>query len=287
MKRLLAGGLGKIWQMGPCFRRGEQGRLHHPEYTMLEWYRAGGDYIDILADTKALITFVARAVSQWKCEASSSNLRSREGGGGAIASGQTVDPGLSPDDSDGASDGEDHGTVREGASDTIVYNGQQIDLLPRWHVLTVRDAFLQFARWDPVKQWDEDRFNMDLVTRVEPQLPRDVPVILKDYPAPAAALARKKPDDPAVAERWELYLGGMEIANAYSELADPAEQRARFEDCAKQREKLGKHVYPLDEKFLGALQTMPPSGGIALGVDRLVMLFADAYAIDEVTAFQE
>ena len=236
MKRLLAEGFKKIWQMGPCFRRGERGRLHHPEYTMLEWYRAGAGYVDILADTKSLIAFVASEVC--------------------------------------------------GSTD-LTYNGQNIELLPRWQVFTVREAFLQFAKWDPVKDWNEDRFNLDLVEKVEPQLPRYVPVILKEYPAAAAALARKKPDDPAVAERWELYLGGMEIANAYSELTDAAEQRARFEECAKQRSALGKKIYPLDEKFLAALEKMPPSGGIALGVDRLVMLLADAYAMDEVIAFQE
>ncbi len=236
MKRLLAEGFTKIWQMGPCFRRGERGRLHNSEFTMLEWYRANADYIDILADTKALIAFVAQEIC--------------------------------------------------GTTD-LNYNGQKIELLPRWQVFTVSEAFLQFAKWDPAKEWSEDRFNFDLVEKVEPQIPRDVPVILKDYPVPAAALARKKPDNPAVAERWELYLGGMEIANAYSELTDAAEQRARFEECAKRRQELGKEIYPLDEKFLCALENMPPSGGIALGVDRLVMLLADAYGIDEVLAFAE
>lgn len=236
MKRLLAEGFNRIWQMGPCFRRGEHGRLHRPEYTMLEWYRTEADYIDILADTKALVSFVATEVC--------------------------------------------------GTTD-LTYHAQRIELLPRWHVFTVRDAFLQFAQWDPVKDWDAERFNLDLVEKVEPRLPQDVPVILKDYPAPAAALARRKPQDPGVAERWELYLGGMEIANAYSELTDANEQRARFLECANQRDALGKAVYPLDEKFLQALATMPPAGGIALGVDRLVMLLADAYGIEEVVAFQE
>lgn len=236
MKRLLAEGFPNVWQMGPCFRRGEHGRLHNPEFTMLEWYRANAGYIDILADTKSLVAFVAQEVC--------------------------------------------------GATD-ITYNAQEIELLPRWQVFTVSEAFLQFAKWDPAKEWNEERFNIDLVEKVEPQLPRDIPVILKDYPVPAGALARKKPDNPALAERWELYLGGMEIANAYSELTDAAEQRARFEESARQRDELDKEIYPLDEKFLRALETMPPSGGIALGVDRLVMLLADAYAIDEVQAFQE
>lgn len=236
MKRLLAGGLEQIFQLGPCFRRGERGDRHHPEYTMLEWYRARADYTDILADTKALLAYCAQAVL--------------------------------------------------GRTD-LVYRGQKIALLPRWERLTVAEAFQQWAGWNPVTQWDAERFDLDLVEKVEPNLPREVPVVLTDYPAPAAALARRKPADPRVAERWELYIGGLELANAYSELTDPAEQRARFEECARARRALGKDLYPLDEAFLAALATMPPAGGIALGVDRLAMLFADAATLDEVMAFRE
>ncbi len=233
MKRLLADGAEKIFQLGPCFRRGERGDRHHPEYTMLEWYRAHADYTDILADTKALIAHLA------------------------------------------------------GAASDLTYQGRRIALFPRWERIAVRDAFLQWAGWDPVAAWDEERFNLDLVEKVEPALPRDVPVVLTDYPAPAAALARRKPGRPEVAERWELYIGGLELANAYSELTDAAEQRARFEEAARQRRALGKDVYPLDEAFLSALPRMPPSGGIALGFDRLVMLFADAPTLDGVIAFRE
>lgn len=236
MKRLLAGGLDRIFQMGPCFRRGERGDRHHPEYTMLEWYRAHADYADILADTKALLATCAQAVL--------------------------------------------------GTTD-LVYRGQPIALLPRWERLTVAEAFQRWAGWNPVAAWDEDRFNTDLVERVEPNLPRDVPTVLTDYPAPAAALARRKPSDPQVAERWELYIGGLELANAYSELTDPAEQRARFEECARARRALGKEVYPLDESFLAALANLPPAGGIALGVDRLAMLLADAPSLDGIIAFRE
>lgn len=236
MKRLLAQGHDKIFQMGPCFRRGERGDRHHPEYTMLEWYRSHADYTNILADTKALVAQVAQ-------------------------------------------------TVKGGTS--IRYLGHPIDLLPRWERLTVSDAFRQHAGWDPVETFDEGRFNTDLVEKVEPRLPRDVPCVLADYPAEAAALARRKPENPRVAERWELYIGGLELANAYSELTDPAEQRARFEACAASRRKLGKDVYPLDEAFLAALADMPPSGGIALGVDRLVMLLADAATLDDVIAFRD
>lgn len=240
MKRLLAAGHEKIFQLGPCFRRGERGDRHHPEFTMLEWYRAHADYTDILADTKALLAHLAGAADR----------------------------------------------LDRAESSELTYQGRKISLLPRWERITVRDAFMQWAGWDPVAQWDEDRFNLDLVEKVEPSLPRDVPVVLTDYPTPAAALARRKPDHPEVAERWELYIGGLELANAYSELTDPVEQRARFEEAARVRRARGKDVYPLDEDFLSALERMPPSGGIALGFDRLVMLFADVPTLDYVIAFR-
>ena len=167
------------------------------------------------------------------------------------------------------------------------YLRNRIELLPRWERITVADAFQRFAGWDPTAAYDEDRFNEDLVNKVEPRLAKDVPTVLTDYPAEAAALARRKPGNPRVAERWELYIGGLELANAYSELTDPAEQRARFEACAAARRALGKEVYPLDEDFLAALGQLPPCGGIALGVDRLVMLLADAASIEDVLAFRE
>ena len=245
MKRLLAAGHGKLFQLGPCFRRGERGDRHHPEYTMLEWYRADADYADMLADTQALIAELASFVAAVD-DRGNRDRRSR-----------------------------------------LQYRGRIIDLLPPWARITVRDAFIRWAGWDPVAAWDEERFNLDLVEKVEPALPRDVPVVLTDYPAPAAALARRKPGQPEVAERWELYIGGLELANAYSELTDAVEQRARFEEAARQRRALGKAVYPLDEEFLAALPRMPPSGGIALGFDRLVMLFADAPTLDSVMAFRE
>ncbi len=227
MKRLLAAGYERVFQMGPCFRKGELGALHHPEYTMLEWYRARADYLDILRDTEELLATLAA---------------------------------FSP--------------------------CPPADL--RWRRITVREAFLQYAGWDPVAAYDADRFEHDLVTWVEPALPGDHPVVLMDYPAPAAALARRKPGDEAVAERWELYLQGVEIANAFSELTDPVEQRTRFEGWAAERRAEGRTVYPLDEAFLAALDAgMPASGGIALGVDRLVMVLAGKHTLDEVMAFRE
>lgn len=236
MKRLLAAGWPRLFQMGPCFRRGERGALHHPEYTMLEWYRAPGDAAAILEDLRALLPAAARAA-----------------------------------------------TGRPAAR----RDGIEIALDGPWEILTVADAFRRWAGWNPVEAFDADRFDLDLVDRVEPALPRDRPVVLTDYPAAAAALARLKPSDPRVAERWEAYLGGVELANAYSELTDPAEQRARFEACAADRRARGRDVYPLDEAFLAALAAMPPAGGVALGIDRLAMLIAGAASLDAVMAFRE
>jgi len=236
MKRLVAAGARRIFQLGPCFRRGERGSRHNPEYTMLEWYRADANYADVLLDTKALLAFVA---------------------------------------------GEVKGTT------DLVYQGHPLVFAPFWERLTIAEAFIRWAGWDPVKNYNADRFDFDLVEKVEPHLPRAAPVILTDYPAAAGALARRKPDNPAVAERWELYLGGLEIANAYSELIDPVEQRTRFAECAGQRAAAGRTVYPLDEEFLAELGHMPPTGGVALGVDRLVMILADLATLDDLLPFRE
>ena len=235
MKRLMAAGCTRLFQIGPCFRTGECGSRHNPEFTLLEWYRAGADYTDILRDTEAIFSSVFQMIA---------------------------------------------------GSEAFNYCGRRINLTRPWHCLTVRDAFRTWANWDPVADWDPDRFDFDLVSKVEPALPQDKPCVLTDYPAPAAALARLKPHDPAVAERWEVYVGGLELANAYTELCDPAAQRARFVESAEARRRLGKEVYPLDEPFLAALeQGLPPCGGIALGIDRLAMLACDTKEIAEVRPF--
>ena len=238
MKRMLAAGYERIFQMGPCFRRHERGKIHHPEFTLLEWYRANADYRDILADMKALIAFVC-------AEALDGRTR-------------------------------------------VAYGGHTIELMPVWDVVTVEEAFGGFAGWNPLKAYDAGRFDRDMVEKVEPALPKDRPVILKDYPVEAAALARVRPGALPVAERWELYIGGLELANAFTELTDAAEQRRRFEACARQRAVAGHAVYPVDEAFMAALEAgMPPSGGVALGVDRLVMLLTGADSIADVRPFCE
>jgi len=229
MKRLLAAGCSKIFQIGPCFRKGERGDRHNPEYTMLEWYRTNADYYCIMADTESLLTHISALCSP------------------------------------------------------------PFALCPSpWPQLCIEELFLQHAGWNPVESYDAERFEHDLVHKVEPALPRDTPVFVMDYPAPAAALSRRKPGRERVAERFELYINGIEIANAFSELIDPAEQRCRFEAWARERQSAGAPVYPLDEAFLAALELgMPPSGGIALGIDRLIMVLLGATSLDAVMAFRE
>ena len=144
--------------------------------------------------------------------------------------------------------------------------------------MTVRDAYRESAGWDPFADWDQDRFDFDMATKIEPSLPKE-PTFLIDYPPQAASLSKLR---GGVAERWELYVDGMELANAFTELTDAEEQRRRFEAAREERRGIGEADYPLDEEFLRLLQFMPPSGGVALGVDRLVMLAAGVTSIDEV-----
>lgn len=236
MKRLLAAGMERIYQIGPCFRAGECGSRHNPEFTMLEWYRAGASCDDILEDTISLLRYIASALPD----------------GGLVS-----------------------------------YNGITTNLMDNWERISVRDAFLRWADWDPTTSFNQDRFDEDMALKIEPSLPKDVPCVLYDYPAQAASLARLRSDDPSVAERWELYICGIEIANAYGELANGVEQRHRFELARKERQALGEDDYPFDEDFLGDLErgAFPPCGGIAVGIDRLAMLFCNAASIADVRAF--
>ena len=236
MKRLLAAGMGRIYQIGPCFREGERGDRHAPEFTMLEWYRAPGGWEDVLRDGERLVLAAAAALH----------------GAGAAR---------------------------------VPFRGGSLDLAAPWERVPVREAYRRWAGWDPVEAWDAERFDLDMALKVEPALPRDRAVVLFGYPAQAASLARLSPEDPRVAERWELYLGGMEIANAFGELADPAEQRRRFEAARDEKIACGETPMPLDEDFLADLARMPPAGGAALGVDRLAMVLLDAPDIDSVRAF--
>jgi len=229
MKRMLADGATQIYQIGPCWRAGEKGRLHAECFSMLEWYRVGADYLDIAAETQELVKYIAT-----------------------------------------------HGAGKPVAS----WDGIDIDVCGDWEILSVSEVFRKYAGWDPVESYDADRFDIDLVTVVEPRLRMERPVILKDYPSDAAAFARVK---GVIAERWELYLGGVETANAYSELTDPDEQERRLADIACQRRALGKVVYQQDEAFLRSVRKgLPECAGVALGFDRLLMILAGAQSICDV-----
>lgn len=234
MKRLLAAGYPRIFQICHCWREGERGSHHIPEFTLLEWYRAGSDYQDLMAECEALIQSIS---------------------------------------------------CRVGKGDKITYQGKEITLTSPWPRISVEEAFSRYASLSMAQALEQDLFDEIMVRDIEPHLGIAKPTFLYDYPAVRGALARLRPDKPSVAERFELYIAGLELANGFSELTDAAEQRARFLREEAYRRSLGKHPYPLPEKFLSELEEMPPSAGIALGVDRLVMLFVDAATIDEVVAF--
>ena len=233
MKRMLAAGYARIFQICRCWRSGERGVLHLPEFTMLEWYRAGAGYLDLMEECEALVRRAA-----------------------------------------GARGGE-----------RIVFRGREIDVRSPWDRISVRDAFLRYGGMPMEQALELDLFDEVMVREIEPRLGLERPAFIHDYPAERGALARLKADDPAVAERFELYMGGLELANAFSELTDPREQRDRFLAEQEFRRATGKTVYPLPEKFLADLPAMPPSAGIALGIDRLVMVLLDAASLDEVVAF--
>ncbi len=235
MKRLLADGWARIYQIGPCFRRGEVGARHNPEFSMVEWYRAGAGVDDVMADTEQIVGVVT---------------------GGAVRLGDRV-----------------------------------IDVRPPFERLPVCDAFARFAGWSrdetlAAADDDEDRYFRALVDEVEPALERaDHAVLLVDFPASQASLARKKPGDARLAERFELYVAGVEICNGFGELVDPVEQRERLVRDQDTRRARGLPVYPIDERFLEALARVPPSGGNALGLDRLVALACGTTEIARVMAF--
>ena len=236
MKRLLAAGMERIYQIGPCFRDGERGSRHNPEFTMLEWYRAHADEKQILRDTQSLLLHTVKNVLN---------------------------------------------------TTTLARNGKSINVAGPWPCHAVAELYERHAGWNPVKNFDPDRFDLDMVNIIEPFLATlDTPVILCDYPAPTAILTKLNPCGQTSA-RWELYIAGLEIANACSELADPILQRARFEQCQRDRAALGRIPYPIDEPFLKSLETLPPCAGIALGVDRLAMLLANAPTIQDIRAFCE
>ena len=160
-----------------------------------------------------------------------------------------------------------------------------IELTMPWQKLTVAEAFTQYASMDLNQALASDCFEEVLTSEVEPHLGKEKPTFLTEYPSSLAALARTKPGEPQVAERFELYIDGLELANAFTELTDAEEQRRRFEKDEALRRSVGKAPYPLPEKFLAELSTMPEAAGIALGLDRLIMLITETEKIDDVVAF--
>jgi lysyl-tRNA synthetase class 2 len=224
-------GFTKLYQIGPCFRQGESGDRHSPEFTMLEWYRANATYLDVLDDMRRYVVAAAMAVN---------------------------------------------------GSTLVERDGVQLDLALPWEIITVQEAMIKYAGWDPLEEYDQDRFDFDMGIKVEPQLPKDKVVVLMNYPAQAAALAQLSSEDNRVAERWEAYAFGIELCNAFGELVDPIEQRARFIAAREEKIACGEAPMPLDEEFLSALGSMPPSGGAALGVDRLIMVLTGAPTIGKV-----
>ena len=258
MKKLLVGGMPRIWQLAHVFRDGERSATHHPEFAMLEWYRAGATYRDLMAECESLV----RACQQ-------------TAGGAALA-----------------------------------WRGQTADARRPWQRLSVADAFRELCGIDllatapdpsapdldrlaaaarplgvathPGDDWEALFFRIFL-ERIEPLLGLGGPTILYDYPVSMAALSRHSAADPRLAERFEVYVCGIELANAFGELTDAAEQRRRFVADQAKKQALYSETYPIDEDFLAALDCgLPECAGIALGFDRLVMLLTGAEDIEDV-----
>ena len=232
MKRLLSAGYSRIFQISKCYRQGERGDRHLPEFTLLEWYRAGVDYRSLMGECEELVRFVARD-------------RKKEGG--------------------------------------FEYRGKDIPMEGPFKRIPVTEAFRLYSSLSMEEALASNRFDEIMVREIEPRL--NSPTFLYDFPAALASLARVKKGDPGLAERFELYMGGLELANAFTELTDSREQERRFRRDRDARRKLGKDVYPFPRKFIQDLAGMPGSAGIAFGVDRLVMLFTDSALIDDVVSF--
>jgi lysyl-tRNA synthetase class 2 len=254
-KKLLAAGEPKIFEFARVFRDRERGDLHLPEFTMLEWYRADAAYGAVIADTIAIVADAARATGIRRF-----SFR-----------GKIADPFAEPERLTVAAAFERFASIDLLAS---VADGK-----------ADRDGLAAAAR-QRVRISDDDTwsdiFSKVLVEHVEPHLGQGHLTVLFEYPAPEAALARAKPSDPRVAERFEVYACGVELANGFGELTDPREQRLRFAAAMEEKQRRYGQRYPLDEDFLDAVAAMPEASGVALGFDRLVMLASGATRIDQV-----
>jgi lysyl-tRNA synthetase class 2 len=277
LKRLLAGGVERLYALGKVFRRGERGRHHNPEFTMLEWYATGWDWSTLAGSVEELVAGAAEALL-----------------GVPSLAGGAPGPGALP------------GTIP----------GTTIDLRPPWPRRSMRELFAEVGVAldgdEPTEllrarlaaaghalpgagaSWD-DLFFTVFLDAIEPRLARSRrPVIVHDWPRPLCALARVSPADARVVERFEAYVpdpsgpeggGVLELCNGFGELIDPVEQRTRLENDLRRRRELGLPAYPIDERFLSALADLPPCAGVALGLDRLLMLLVGAQDIAQVLPF--
>jgi lysyl-tRNA synthetase class 2 len=258
MKKLLAAGEERIFSLSKVFRNRERGALHAPEFTMLEWYRAQAPYETLMDDCAELIALAAAEVGARRL-----SFRGRE-----------ADPFASPE----------RLTVRDAflryaeidLFDSLAKDGRAAD-----HAILAEQAAARGLRIAEDDNWS-DIFSRILSERIEPALGLGRATVLCQYPAREAALARVSADDPRVADRFELYACGVELANAFGELTDAAEQRRRFEEEMAEKSRVYGETYPIDEDFLAALSHMPAASGAALGLDRLVMLACGAARIDDV-----
>ncbi len=251
-KKLLAAGEEKIYALTPVWRNGERGPLHHPEFTMLEWYRAHTSYSALMEDCRAILELAAKTAG-----VSAFSYR-----------GMTCDPFAEPE----------RLTLCEAFA-----RFAEIDLAA---CLDDREKLAQEAKRLGLRVVEDDHWS-DLFSKIlsdciEPHLGQGRATVLDLYPLSEAALARPSPQDPRFAERFELYACGVELANAFGELTDAREQRLRFEKAMAERQRLYGETFPIDEDFLTALEYMPPASGIALGFDRLIMLATGAHHIEDV-----
>ncbi len=256
MKKLLAAGETRIFAFQPAFRNRERGPLHHPAFTMLEWYRVNEPYDVLMEDCATLMRLAAEAAGSTRF-----SFRGRE-----------VDPRLVPDRLSLAEAFARHAGIDLLA--TIDAGGPVREKL----AAAARAAGIRFA---DDETWG-DIFTRVLVERVEPAISKGAATILMQYPAALAALARPEPRDPRVAQRFELYACGVELANAFGELTDAMLQRARLDVEMDERQRIYGERYPVDDDFIAALARMPPASGAALGFDRLVMLASGATHIEQV-----
>lgn len=262
MKKLLGDGFGDIYTITKVFRNGEiGGGRHNPEFTMLEWYKANANYFDVMEETEDLILAVAESVVG----------------------------------------------VSDAGVEEIQYQGQKIDLRKPWDRVSIRELFIKncgidlnenktFEEFSEIAKekdydingcatWDDILYKIFL-NHIEPGLGFGRPVFVYDYPASQGALAKKKDSDPFWVERFELYIAGKELCNAFSELLDSKEQRKRFEDSLNERKRLQKNTFDIDEEFLTSLESIRfPYGGNALGVDRLMMVLLNKPKIEDVLLF--